>query len=169
MTLTEEKMLAEFERMTPEVAIKLHIDMLEDLIPIFLETVDNDKTFKGLIVALKNSINAGRSWLRGEITDPMQVINSMEGPPALASKELDHEGSEHFGDVSLLVILAANAIYYASDIQFDRVGDSHKPQSLDYEVTSEELAEELAERLGQASSRMVQRIETLWNEKMAQI
>ncbi len=99
----------------------------------------------------------------------MVVMDPLEGPQQLSGRHVAHKNSEHFGDVTVLVILARNAIFDASDLQFDRVGDPHKPQSLDYEVTDEELAEELAKSLVGASPRMVQRFETLWNEKVAQI
>lgn len=171
MTLTEQKMLAEFKRMAPEKTIKLHIDLLKDLLPVFLDVVENDAVFQRLVQVLDFSAETGRRWLRGDITDPMEVLLPLEGPGSkrLANRELDHENSAHFGDISLLVILAQNAIFYAADIQFDRVSDPDKPQSLDYEVTNEELAELLAERLGGASPRMVQRFEALWNGKVSQI
>ncbi len=168
MTLEKEQLLADLAPLAPEAKIKLHVYLLEEMIPVFADIVDDVEPFQRFIDVLNFCVTTGRRWLSGELDDPDDVLRPLEGPrsPRLADRELDHEQSRHFPDVQVLTLLGQHAIWYAAEIQFDRIGDEEVPQSLEERFTDEELAGLLAPRLAKASSRMKREFDAAWERRI---
>lgn len=138
------------------------------LIPILHAELGTAPKFNAIYESYEHVIDHVRRWLRGEITDPDEVIAPLEMPDRVPfdSLELEFKGTKHFGNLYVVGSLITEALLYAGEIQFKRAGIIEVPTCLEKHFTDEELADEFTNALKRASRVMQKEFRTLWRRDL---
>lgn len=167
MTINKDEMLADLKGLSPKEKIEFILSLATHLIPVLRVVVGTSSEFTEIYEEYDRVIGHGRRWLRGEIVDPDEVIGPIERPSRRPyySLELAHKGSRQFDNLFVVGSMLTDAIHYAGELQFELVGDTDVPQSLEEKFTDQELVDNFNGTLDLASSELEAEFETFWERR----
>lgn len=169
MTINKDEMLADLKGLSPEEKIEFILSLAEQLIPALRVVVGTSSEFIEIIEEYDRVIGHGRRWVGGEIVDPNEVIGPIErrSPLTFDSLEFVHKDSQQFNNLRVLGSMLTDAILYAGELQFELVGDTDVPQSLEEKFTDQELVNNFKRTLDLASSELQSEFGKFWERRFA--
>lgn len=167
MTIATDEMLGDLNSLSPDEKIEFLLLHAEKLIPVLRDVVGTSSPFAEIYGSYERAISVGKRWLAGKISDPDEVIEPVENPSErpFESLELDHKDTEHFGNLRVVGGMIGDALLYAGQLQFERVGDPNVPQSLEEEFTDQRLVGEFQRTLSRASPELRKKFHQLWDAR----